>query len=58
MKLIYGRGDCELQYPEENIKSVVIRYKGNVILKHNHLELIVPMYGFGTFLFRFLFNGH
>ena len=40
MKLIYGRGDCELQYPEENIKSVVIRYKGNVILKHNHLELI------------------
>lgn len=34
----YGKGVCEIK-SNEIIKSIEIRYRGNVYLQHNHIEL-------------------
>ena len=34
----YGKGVCEIK-SNEIIKSIEIRYRGNIYLQHNHIEL-------------------
>ena len=36
MKLIYGLGNCDLKYSDGETKSIVIKYDGKIVLKHNH----------------------
>ena len=38
MKIIYGKDSCILQ--GSSVSEVVIKYKGNPYLSHNHLEII------------------
>ena len=40
MKLIYGKGTCKLDRNIEPIESIVIRYKGIIVLNHKFAELI------------------
>ena len=40
MKLIYGKSYCTLHYGIENVKSVVIKYKGSISIKHQHMEFV------------------
>ena len=40
MKLIYGNSYCTLHYGVENVKSVVIKYRGAISIKHNHMEFL------------------
>ena len=40
MKLIYGLGNCELEQIDEEIKSIVIKYDGRIVLSHNHFEIM------------------
>jgi hypothetical protein len=35
----YGKGICIIKYSTDILKSVVIKYRGNPRLKHNHLSL-------------------
>ena len=39
MKIVYGKGDCRLDGKIEPIESIVIKYRGNIVLKHNFAEL-------------------
>ena len=39
MKIIYGKGECSLEGFTEPIESIVIKYRGNIVLKHNFAEL-------------------
>tara|TARA_R110000824_G_C14955738_1_gene651461 strand:- start:242 stop:712 length:471 start_codon:yes stop_codon:yes gene_type:complete len=39
MKLIYGKGECVLNYSTEIVESVVIKYKGSIRLIHKHMEI-------------------
>ncbi len=39
MKIIYGKGECVIDKINEPVQSIIIRYKGNVILKHKFAEL-------------------
>ena len=40
MKLIYGKGNCNLDSIVEPINSIIIKYRGNIVLRHNFAELI------------------
>ena len=40
MKLTYGNSYCILKYNIENIRNVVIKYRGSITLKHHHMEFI------------------
>ena len=40
MKLIYGNSHCTLHYGVENVKSVVIKYRGSITIKHQHMEFL------------------
>ena len=40
MKLIYGKSHCTLHYGIENVKSVVIKYRGAITIKHPHMEFL------------------
>ena len=40
MKIIYGNSICELKSFDEPIKSVEINYRGNILIKHKHREVI------------------
>ena len=37
--IIYGKGNCILKYSTEILQSVVIKYRGNPKLNHNHLSV-------------------
>lgn len=52
MKIIYGKGQCSLSSTQD-VKSIVIKYRGSVSVTHNHLH-------FGAFLDgdRVLFNNY
>tara|TARA_R100000458_G_C8253229_1_gene229752 strand:- start:25 stop:492 length:468 start_codon:yes stop_codon:yes gene_type:complete len=52
MKIIYGKGQCSLSSMQD-VKSIVIKYRGSVSVTHNHLH-------FGAFLDgdRVLFNNY
>ena len=52
MKIIYGKGQCSLS-SIGGVKSIVIKYRGNISIAHNHLH-------FGAFLDndRVLFNNY
>ena len=39
MKIIYGKGECSLEGFTEPIESIVIKYRGSIVLKHNFAEL-------------------
>lgn len=39
MKIIYGKGECSIEGFTEPIESIVIKYRGNIVLKHNFAEL-------------------
>ena len=39
MKIIYGKGECSLEGFTELVKSIVIKYRGSIVLKHNFAEL-------------------
>lgn len=40
MKLIYGNSHCTLHYGVEAIRSVVIKYRGSIVIKHEHMEFL------------------
>ena len=40
MQLIYGNSYCTLKYNIENIRNVIIKYKGSITIKHHHMEFI------------------
>ena len=40
MKLTYGNSYCTLEYGVENISNIVISYRGNITIKHHHMEFI------------------
>ena len=39
MKIIYGKGICEIDNNIKPVESIVIKYRGNIVLKHNFAEL-------------------
>jgi len=40
MKIIYGNSICKLHNPLENVISIEIKYRGNIIIKHKHREVV------------------
>ena len=40
MKIVYGNSICELHNPIENINSIEIKYRGSIIIKHPHREVV------------------
>ena len=40
MKIVYGNSICELHNPIENINSIKIKYRGSIIIKHPHREVV------------------
>ena len=40
MKIVYGNSICELHNPIENINSIKIKYRGSIIIKHLHREVV------------------
>ena len=40
MKIVYGNSICELNNPIENINSIKIKYRGSIIIKHLHREVV------------------
>ena len=39
MKIIYGKGSCEIDGSIEPIESIVIKYRGNIVIRHGFSEL-------------------
>ena len=39
MKIIYGKGTCEIDNNIESIESIVIKYRGSIVIKHKFAEL-------------------
>ena len=39
MKIIYGKGSCEIDGSIEPIESIVIKYRGNIVIRHGFAEL-------------------
>ena len=40
MKIIYGNSICELHNPITDVISIEIKYRGNIIIKHPHREIV------------------
>jgi len=40
MKIVYGNSICELHNPIENVNSIEIKYRGSIIIKHPHREVV------------------
>lgn len=53
MKLIYGKGICRLQYQQEPLQSVIIRYKGSIVIRHYHMEYIKKIDNFNALFSNF-----
>ena len=39
MKIKYGKGECFIDYRAEEISSIVIKYRGNVTLRHDFMTI-------------------
>ena len=39
MKIIYGKGECSIDYSQD-YKHISIKYRGNISLLHSHREVI------------------
>ena len=40
MKIIYGNSICELQNPIDDVRVIEIKYRGNIMIKHPHREVV------------------
>ena len=43
MKIIYGNSVCELHNPIEAVKTIEIIYRGNIVIRHKHREVVAKI---------------
>ena len=53
MKLIYGKSYCTLEYGVENIRNIVIKYRGNITIRHHHMEFLGKLNKHRGYFFNF-----
>ena len=53
MKLIYGNSYCTLEYGVENIRNIVIKYRGNITIRHHHMEFLGKLNKHRGYFFNF-----
>ena len=53
MQLIYGNSYCTLKYGVENIRNVIIKYRGSITIRHHHMEFIKRVGKNGALFFNF-----